>query len=91
MLTVTEIAVVTLTWDAPTTNEDGSPVTLSGYKIYYGTLPGTYSNSVSVSGAGATPVTYTLSLSPGTYYFAVTAISADGQESAYSNEISKTI
>jgi hypothetical protein len=90
-LTVTGIAVVTLGWNAPTTNEDGSPVTLSGYKIYYGTSSGAYSKSVSVASTGATPVTYSLSLSPGTYYFAVTAISADGQESAYSNEASKTI
>jgi hypothetical protein len=90
-LTVTEIAVVTLRWDAPTTNEDGSPVTLSGYKIYYGPSSGAYTKSVSVASTGATPVTYTLSLSPGTYYFTVTAISTDGQESAFSNEASKTL
>jgi hypothetical protein len=77
---------VTLSWDAPTTNEDGSPVTLSGYKIYYGTSSGAYTTSVSVASTGAT-----LSLSPGTYYFAVTAISTDGTESAYSNETSKTL
>jgi hypothetical protein len=82
---------VTLSWDAPIANEDGSPVTLSGYKIYYGTSSGGYTKSVSVASTGTTPVTYTLSLSPGTYYFAVTAVSIDGQESAYSNETSKTL
>jgi hypothetical protein len=90
-LTVTGTAVVTLSWNAPTTNEDGSPVSLSGYKIYYGTSSGAYSKSVSVASTGASPVTYTLTLSPGTYYFTVTAISTDGQESAFSNEASKTI
>jgi len=91
-LTVTaSAAVVTLSWDAPIANEDGSPVTLSGYKIYYGTSSGGYTKSVSVASTGTTPVTYTLSLSPGTYYFAVTAVSIDGQESAYSNETSKTL
>jgi fibronectin type 3 domain-containing protein len=82
---------VTLRWDAPTTNEDGSPVTLSGYKIYYGASSGSYTKSTSVASTGATSVTYTLSLSPGTYYFVVTAVSTDGQESAYSNEASKTL
>jgi hypothetical protein len=91
-LTVTASAVVvTLRWDAPIANEDGSPVTLSGYKIYYGTSSGAYTKSTSVANTGTTPVTYTLSLSPGTYYFAVTAVSADGQESVYSNETSKTL
>jgi hypothetical protein len=31
----------TLTWDAPTTNADGTPLTdLAGYRIYYGTTSG---------------------------------------------------
>jgi ABC-type glycerol-3-phosphate transport system substrate-binding protein len=33
----------TLTWDAPTTNVDGTPLTdLAGYKVYYGTALGNY-------------------------------------------------
>ncbi len=33
----------TLTWDAPTTNVDGTPLTdLAVYKIYYGTALGNY-------------------------------------------------
>ncbi len=32
---------VTLTWEAPTTNTDGSPLTdLAGYNIYYGRVSG---------------------------------------------------
>jgi uncharacterized protein YjdB len=96
-LTVTGTAgtsAVTLTWGAPATYTDGTPATLAavaGYKIYYGTSSGTYTKSADVASAGTTPVTYTLNLSPGTYYFVVTAIGTDGQESDHSNEISTTI
>ena len=32
-------AEVTLSWDPPTTNADGTPLTdLAGYKVYYGTI-----------------------------------------------------
>ncbi len=32
---------ITLAWDAPTTNTDGTPLTdLAGYKIYYGPTSG---------------------------------------------------
>jgi uncharacterized protein YjdB len=90
-LTVTGTGVITLTWAAPTTNTDGTPATIAGYRIYYGTSSGTYSRSVDVTSAGTTPVTYTLNLSHGTYYFVITAISTDGTESGYSNEVSTTI
>jgi uncharacterized protein YjdB len=96
-LTVTGTAgtgAMTLTWAAPATYTDGTPATLAavaGYRIYYGTSSGTYTQSADVASAGTTPVTYTLNLSPGTYYFAVTAIGTDGQESDHSNEISTTI
>jgi hypothetical protein len=49
---------------------------------------GTYSDVVD---AGMT-TSYTISgLAPGTYYFAVRAYDASGNESGYSNEASKTI
>jgi uncharacterized protein YfaP (DUF2135 family) len=83
--------VATLTWNAPATNTDGSPVTLAGYKIYYGTSSHAYTQSVDVANTGTTPVTYTLNLSQGIFYFAVTAINTEGQESDYSNEVSKII
>ena len=83
--------VATLTWDAPTTNLDGSPATLAGYKIYYGTSSHAYTQSLYVVNAGANPVTYTLHLPLGTYYFAVTALDESGIESDYSNEVSKAI
>ena len=94
-LTVTASSTATLTWDAPTTRSDGSPLNpltdLSGYKIHYGTLSQSYTQTVTVVNPGTTPVTYTLNLTPGTYYFAVTSIDSSGLESTYSNEGSKTL
>ncbi|MEW6001773.1 MAG: PKD domain-containing protein [Nitrospirota bacterium] len=80
---------VTLFWDPPTTNEDGTPLTdLSGYKIYYGTGSGNYSNVVNVGNVTSYTV---LNLTGGvTYYFAATAYNIYGNESKYSNEVSKT-
>jgi len=79
----------TLSWDVPTTNTDGTDLTdLAGYKIYYGTSPGTYDSAIDV----ADVATYTITdLSPATYYFVVTAYDEAGNESNYSNEVSKTI
>ena len=78
-----------LSWDAPTTNTDGTDLAdLAGYKIYYGTSSGTYDSFIDV----AKVTTYTVTeLTPATYYFAVTAYDEAGNESAYSNEVSKTI
>jgi len=91
----TDGVVLTLAWDAPTTNTDGSslnPATdLSQYKIYYGTASLTYTTVVNVTNPGTTTISQTLSLSPGTYYFSVTTVDASGQESSYSNEVMKTI
>jgi hypothetical protein len=93
--TVTDGVVLTLAWDAPTTNTDGSslnPATdLSLYKIYYGTASLTYTTVVNVINPGTTTISETLNLSPGTYYFSVTTVDASGQESSYSNEVMKTI
>ena len=79
---------VSLSWNAPTTNADGTPITgLAGYKIYLGPSPGVYSVQIDV---GITnPYTVTL-LPAGTYYFAVSAYNTSGNESDFSNEISKT-
>lgn len=79
----------TLTWDAPTTNADGTPLTdLAGYKVYYGISSGNYTVSIDVGNV----TTYKIDdLSPGTYYFAVTAYDTSGNESDYSNEVSKVI
>jgi len=76
---------VTLTWDAPTTNADGTPLTdLNGYKIYYGTSSGSYGTLINVGNV----TNYTVdSLSSGTWCFAVTAYDISENESDYSNEV----
>lgn len=76
---------VALSWNAPTTYTDGTPMTdLTGYKIYYGTSSGNYSNVTDVGNV----TSYTVAnLATGTYYFAVTAYDSAGVESAYSNEV----
>lgn len=79
----------TLSWDAPTTNTDGTDLTdLAGYKIYYGTSPGTYDSVIDTGDVTTYKIT---DLTPATYYFVVTAYDKGGNESAYSNEVSKTV
>ncbi len=94
-LTVTGGSAVTLSWDAPTTMTDGSPLNpstdVSMYKIYYGTASNTYTQVVNVSNPGTTTITQTLSLPAGTYFFVVTDVDASGLESDYSNEVTKTL
>jgi len=79
----------TLSWDAPTANADGTPLTdLAGYKIYYGTSPGVYSAIVD---AGNSTTYVVKNLTRGTYYFTVTAYNTSGNESSFSGEVRKTI
>jgi Fibronectin type III domain len=92
-VTVTQISngVAAIQWIPPTENTDGSVLTnLVGYKIHYGTSAGALTQSVTITNAGLTA--YTLSnLSPGTWYFAMTAYSAAGAESSSSEVISATL
>ena len=80
-----------LTWQSPALNADGSPLTdLAAFKVYWGTTPGTYSQSTKISNAAAR--SYTVSgLTKGTWYFVVTALNSKGVESPYSNVWSKTV
>ena len=82
---------VTVSWTAPVRNADGTPLTdLAGFKIYWGTRPGDYSDSVNIDNPGTT--TYVVDqLLPTTYYFVVRAVNTDGVESGNSKEGSKTI
>lgn len=92
---VTVLAVATgsatLSWTPPTTNTDGSPLTnLAGYRVYWGPAAGNYTSSVALNNAGLSAYVVT-NLAPGRYYFAVTAMSSTGAESAFSNVASKVI
>ncbi|GAB4388021.1 MAG: hypothetical protein Kow0025_04900 [Thermodesulfovibrionales bacterium] len=85
-----EAAEITLAWTAPATNTDGSPLSdLAGYKVYYGTSSGNYSQSRDAGNVS----TYQLTgLNAGSnYYIVVTAYNSTGAESGYSNEISVAV
>ncbi len=74
-----------LSWSAPTTNADGTPLTsLAGYRVYYGTTPGTYAGVVTVGNVQ----TFRLNglLDGQNYYLAVTAYDTQGDESTFSTE-----
>ena len=89
MLTVSMMGQVTLNWMAPTQNVDGTALTdLAGYRIHYGTTSRNYTDSVPVS--NPTTTSRSLSLITGDYYFAMTALDQQGEESAYSNEVRMT-
>ncbi|MCZ6619615.1 MAG: hypothetical protein O7E57_15945 [Gammaproteobacteria bacterium] len=88
MITVFVNGVVQLSWIAPTENMDGSNLNdLVGYKIYYGVQSRGYVDSVRVNGSNVTQ--YELNIPMGTYYVAMTAMDAEGNESMFSNELVK--
>jgi hypothetical protein len=82
---------VTLSWTAPTQNEDGSELTdLDGYKLRWGTTPGSYPNSVTIDNESVT--TYVVdNLSPGNYEFVATSFNTSGVESRYSSPVTKVV
>jgi len=83
---------LTLTWDAPAANEDGSPLTdLEGYNVYYSrSAPVTIANSTVVQ--LATVTTATLSDLPlGRYFVAVAARDANGNVSVLSASLSADV
>jgi hypothetical protein len=82
---------VTLSWLPPTENVDGTALTnLAGYRLYWGQQSKYYSNSVVIMNPGISAYVVE-NLANGTYYFAATAINADGVESSLSAEVSKVI
>ena len=92
-ITVTQVAngTATISWIPPTQNTDGTPLTdLGGYRIYYGTDPGSLEHRLDIPDRTITTRTVG-GLTPGTWYFAVTAVGSDGSESAYSTVASKVI
>ena len=78
----------TLNWSPPTENEDGSPLEdLAGYRIYYGTVSGQYSEKIVPDSAGIT--SYVIqNLAPGRYFLAMTSVNSRDMESRYTPELS---
>jgi len=82
---------VTLSWSAPTQNEDGSPLTdLAGYRVHYGTSASSLGKQVEVRDP-ATTRAVVQNLARGTWYFAISAYTQTGTESSRSNVVSKVI
>lgn len=82
---------VTISWLAPTENEDDSPVSeLAGFAIHYTKREG--HDPVTVYVNDPTVTSYTIeNLAPGEYYFSISAIEKDGGKSDWSNVIAKTV
>ena len=78
-----------LSWSPPTTNTDGSPANLLGFRVYAGLAPTSLQLALFVSAIDTTAIVS--GLATGTYYFALTAVGISGAESALSNIEKKTI
>ena len=83
----TTLASVTLQWQPPTENTDGTPLTdLAGYRIYYGVDPADLSDLIKLPNPGLT--TYVVEeLTPNTWYFAMTSVNDRGRESDLYNQL----
>ena len=82
---------VSLSWAAPTTRADGTPLSLAeiaGYTLYYLTSEGTY--SIDINDASTTSLIVS-DLPAGTCYFVMIARDASGNESDYSRLVSRQI
>jgi len=81
----------TLSWDPPTENSDGTPLTdLAGYRIYYGRNEDNLGQVVVVTNPGLTRYVIE-NLSPARWHFAMTSVNAEGVEGPRSQIASKTI
>jgi fibronectin type 3 domain-containing protein len=76
---------VTLTW-TPNTDTD-----LAGYKIYRATASGAYGAALATVPAGTVTHLATGLAVNTTYFFVITAYDTAGNESPFSNEVSKSI
>jgi hypothetical protein len=79
--------IVTLKWNAPTTDTSGNPIGpgyIAGYRVYFGVASHSYGPPIDIGNA----VTHDVAgLTNGqTYFFAVTAYDTSNNESGYSNE-----
>jgi fibronectin type 3 domain-containing protein len=75
---------VTLSWDSSTSS-------VMGYNVYRGTAAGgPYTKINSTTNAG-TVYTDSAVVTGQTYYYLTTAVSSEGMESTYSNQVAATI
>jgi hypothetical protein len=82
---------VTVNWSVPTQNSDGSSIeNLAGYRVRYGKSADSLTTMVTVGNAGIVNSTIQ-GLTPGVWYFSVTAFTSDGAESDDSTVVSATV
>jgi hypothetical protein len=87
----TSMGTAVLTWTPPTENTNGTPLTdLAGYHIRYGTKPDALTKVIDLAGSRTTAFEVS-NLSPGTYYFSISAYTSIGTESAESDVEYKSI
>jgi len=81
----------TVSWQAPTENTDGSPLTdLGGYVIFFGQTPRDMVQARTVNGIGTTSLVIS-NLAEGTWYFQMLAYNIDNAESPRTPLVSKTV
>jgi len=96
-------SATTLSWNAPITNTDGSTISdtdLVGYRVYYSTVSASdatfkgytllkdIGNVLTCDGSTKSDGS---TLPDGTYYYVVSVYNTANNESAYSNEVTKTV
>lgn len=91
------IETATISWTPPTQNADGTVLEdLAGYNIYFGTTKGEYEKTITITLDTLNPTKpneYTIAedlLLP-EYFFAMTAFDTFGNESEYSETVSKRV
>lgn len=82
-------STVMLSWSPPSVNADGSPVGLTAFRIHCGMSSDSLQPVGTISASDTSIVID--NLSPGIYFFAVSAVGAIGANSTLSNIESKTI
>jgi hypothetical protein len=92
-ISVTQSAsgIVTLSWQPPTQNNDGSALRdLAGYRIYVGQHPDALSRVIVLNNPGLTRYVVD-ALTPATWHFAMTSFNRKGQESRRSAAVRKRV
>ncbi|MEQ8858466.1 MAG: hypothetical protein RIC56_07460 [Pseudomonadales bacterium] len=86
MLAVDVRSAVTIEWRPPTANVDGSSLEdLAGFRIYQGSASRDYDDSVRINDPAVTR--HEVLLISGRRFVTMTALDAEGNESAFSNEV----
>ncbi len=84
-LTAGGTGTATLTWTA------GTETDLAGYRVYWGTASGTYGAAIATLDRTVTSYVSSGLQAGTTYFFVITAVDNAGNESTFSNEVSKSI